>query len=67
MAKKHNYKKVAQESLLNEYGFAPSLEDINVVVANTQDEYVSYVMFTVNGRTYDYVKNANCEYVNKRK
>lgn len=65
----YDVKKVAQESLLKEYGFTPSLEDIKVVVANCNHEenYISYVMFTVNGHTYDYVKNANCEYVNKRK
>ena len=67
MAKKYDYKKVIQESLIKEYGFAPSLEDISIVVSNHNDRYVSYVMFTVNGHTYDYVKNDNCEYVNKRK
>ena len=64
---KNKCKEIVQESLLSEYGFAPSLEDINIVVANHNEECVSYVMFSVNGHTYDYVKNANCEYVNRRK
>ena len=64
----YDYKRVAQRKLLKEYGFAPCLKDIEIVIArcNHDFKYVSYIMFAVNGHTYDYVKNNNCEYVKKR-
>lgn len=59
-------KKIAQESLLKEYGFAPGLKNIILLESGYNGQYIDYILFEVNGHEYCYLKNDTYEGVTKK-
>lgn len=59
-------KKVAQESLMKEYGFAPGLKNIILLESGYNGKYIDYLLFEVKGHEYCYLKNDTYEGVTKQ-
>lgn len=49
MMKKQELRRIAQQALVNEFGFSPALNNITLLEANDAG---TYILFNVNGRGY---------------